>query len=225
MKLTRREKLLIGILVVLIAGFAGWKFLLNPALQEKMDLESSIEDLSLRKAQVEEIASEADTIKQNLKDAYSEMNTESFFYHGLTSAQADRLLSAFAKAHSVTISEMTISEPEVVGLDGFIPNIAPLFSSFREQRIKFDQQATEKYLSDAAGLPDTETDESVITIPLCRCVLAVSGKAADVAAMVDEINSAGRSIYVSGFGDQITGNIENGIYEDSIYVNIYFLED
>lgn len=225
MKLSRREKVLLGILAVLLLVFVGWRMLVGPAIEEHNTLVSSVENLTFQKSQMDATIAGAATIHNDLAEAWKTMDTESYFYRDLNAAEVDRLLSEFAAKNSVTIVEMEIAPAEAAVSVKYSPSVSVLDSTLREQRMKFDLQAAQSYYSEIEGIFAAE-DENPITVPLYRCTLTVSGRTANVAAMADAINSAGRSIYVTAIGAGYgSDNIEGGVFKDTFSVNVYFLED
>ena len=223
MKLSKREKILLVVLAVLILIFVGWRFLIGPALEKKAALESTVENLSFQKEQMNAVLASEGEIRQALADAYKAMDTEEYFYRNLSVSEVDRMISQYAADAGVTLNALVISTAQTSELMRYQPQPSVLFSTLREQRLKFDEAAQKNFAADTEGISGSD-DTTAISIPVFVCQAEVNGKTANVVAMVDAINKTGRSIYVTATGSGLD-NIEAGVYRDTVTINVYFLED
>lgn len=120
-RLSKREYVLISVLVVILIWFLGWNQVVRPQKDRLKDAGERLSQLEVKREQMELYL---DMETETAVTAAGEKETD-FFFTGLDDVKIDRLLLQMAKDSGVDIRSMEIGEPEPVkqklpGSDGIV---------------------------------------------------------------------------------------------------------
>lgn len=108
-KLNKREKLLLYLLVVVLAGVAGW-FLINPAIQESAALDAATLDAEMQKTAVEQAISGSAQHMQSIAETKARIETLKVgFLPLMTNDDLDRYITGLFQKNGLVAESLLIS--------------------------------------------------------------------------------------------------------------------
>lgn len=233
MKLSKREKILLIILGCLVFVFISWRVVLTPAITQYYAHKQAIANLNAQIGDLETMAGTQPALLSNLQKAKETMESETYFYRDLSSADVDRMLSSLASQNKMDATRIAIKQTEATEVTPFISAAPVMMDSLLRQRLLFDTDAQQRHASDTELLQQQSVQQkntNTLTVPTYACEMDVSGTSDNLAALLAAINSTGHSMYLTKvttpkpayeLGDK--QNITDGTFTGTLFIQVYYL--
>lgn len=161
-RLSKREYVLISILVVVLIWFLGWNQVVRPQLDRLGEARERLSQLEVRREQMELYLNRQPQLSV---DGAAESGTD-FFYINLEDVEVDRLLLQMAAESGVDIRRMEIGDPAPV--ERKLPSSNEIVYELDEVPLKYIQVSMEldsETFEQAAAMAEQiySADKSVVT--------------------------------------------------------------
>lgn len=220
MKLTKREKILLSILGLLIFWWLVVSIGILPALNQVSEAKAEIQVMDQQKNQMKAVLERYQNIDQMIDKEKEKKSGEDFFYRNIDDVFIDRTLQALAVKHQVTITDNEIADPQTTAVD-------PLFSELRILNYPIRDAAAalmgNNQVEETEKPDSTSTEEQVL--PLYSNTVMIAGPIENVMNFIEEIRSFGKSVSVSEIGSNTAENLSGDNFYDQVVINFYFIED
>lgn len=231
MKLSKREKVLLGILAFILLIGGGVMGLLKPTWVAYTEAKQTLEETQAKKDEIQMILPALADVEDRLHTEEARKWNESFFYRDLEDVFIDRTVSSLAGENGVALTAVVLEDPVLGAVQSFAGEslaIAP------DQAAETADSAGDAYadVKTAEDAADTKTDksaasESAYTAPLYRCQVEGVGTESACVAYLAALNQLGQSAYVSEFTITRQEDAEGGYigqYALEATIQFYFLQ-
>lgn len=209
MTLSKREKILLYILALVIVITGGWIGVITPLQNQVLQQTNILEDLRAKQQEIEMMLPALEGVEERLADEEARRQSESYFYRNLQDVFIDRTISDIAQRNGASIKEIRIDNP-VMGV------LTPFQA--------YSYQMEEAGASSSDDSQSAETEATGPTTPLYQCTVSIFGTEAACIGAIAELNDLGKSAYVSEFSlIQAPRTSAEGPFTCEIRVNFYFL--
>ncbi len=232
MKLSKREKILLGILAFVLLLGGGVMGLLKPSWAAYTEAKRTLEETEAKKDEIQMILPALADIEDRLHTEEARKWNESFFYRDLQDVFIDRTVTALAAESGVALTTVFIDDPvlgAVQPFGGAAFVLAPEEAATAEGG--GDPYADVNTAEDAADQTENtkkkEQTESGYSAPLYRCRVEGVGTESACVAYLAGLNLLGQSAYVSDFSITRQEDAEGGYtgqYAVQATIQFYFLQ-
>jgi len=230
-QLTARERILIVILLFLVIAGGGYRYILQPAINEREAAQEDLKNVTYSREDMQKKLTELAGIPDRLEEEKARpAEWKDFLLKKLSDTDTDRSLQSSAKAAGVEITSFAVTPQDTV-------------VSLKYQETEKKAVQTAKETQDAAGETEagaengTETEAEAGTEtkteaaadsngvkPHYDCTLEVSGDREAIMKMIDQISASGNSECVTGFS--ILPDPENKtLSKGTVNVRFYYLAE
>ena len=125
MVLSKREKILLYILALLVILLASWTYIINPVLNANRQAKLEYEAAQAEREQMEMLMPSLIGADSRLSDEKIRALSDSYFYKNLRDTQIDRMLQQTAYDSGVTLTSVTINPAQMGPVAARWPTAAP----------------------------------------------------------------------------------------------------
>lgn len=177
MKLSKREKIMVTLLLFVLLWAVAFRFLLVPMYTGLENKDYEILELEDRKQEMDLYLKRFGGLEDTLKEEQDKAEKHAYFLRDIDDIYVDRDIQTMAEKHQVELKGMDISLPELLG--------------------------AEDKNTDGEGTQDTENQENIgkgadPAIYIIRCTVTVMGDKNNIMTMADEIYQRNQSVVVTG---------------------------
>ena len=209
MVLSKREKILLYILALLVILLASWTYIINPVLNANRQAKLEYEAAQAEREQMEMLMPSLIGADSRLSDEKIRALSDSYFYKNLWDTQIDRMLQQTAYDSGVTLTSVTINPAQM----------GPVASSLAYSGSEVMDSALESAQSGGEGGESQHL--SSMTQTLYSCSITMNGDLANLINALNSFSTSGRSVTVDTFA--ITaGDIA---YTAQVNMTFYFVEE
>lgn len=229
MKLSKREKILLGILAFLLIIIGGVMGLLKPTWEAYTEAKQTLQNTQAKKDEIQMMLPLLADVEDRLHTEEARKWKEAFFYRDLEDVFIDRTVSSLAEENGVSLTAVFIDDPilgAVLPFAGAGFFVAPEAETDGEG----DAYADVKNAEDAQDPKADEEPEATApehTMPLYRCRVEGVGSESACVAYLAALNLLGQSGYVSEFTITRQEDLEGGYtgqYHLEATLQFYFLQ-
>lgn len=214
MKLTTREKVLLGVLGILVVFVGGFYFLFKPAYESWISAQSEVQSLQSEQQQMTYLLQQLSAAPDNLATEQARTKTLTYFYTQIDDVYVDRTLQSLSNTYGLTVTETEIT--------------APAYAEVAAYAAKSGTALSTSSTASASSSSTASAEEDTQQIPVYECTLTLSGPTASVVAMADKLHQLGKSVRVTGLATsdgRSIDNITDGVFAGSMTISFYFLEE
>ncbi len=192
-KLSKREKLLLYILLIVLLIMAGW-FLIKPAMEEAQELESSIEAAETEKSYVEQIIATRPTYAAAIDESEALVKElQNGFLPSMTNDDLDRYITGLLQKNGLLAESLLISASADEAASLAVTKLGVKVNATGElaQFVALVQQVSELQGIRISGVTVRESGEKTVTVPLSDeeiAELTADGGAADDKPLTREVS-------------------------------------
>lgn len=205
---SKREKILLYILALVILLAGGWMGIIIPSLTQKQKAQEELRALEAQQHQIDTIVSALDGVEERLAAEQERAKENQYFYTALKGSEIDRLVQSVLQEKGVKGEAVILQGPLLGELSAYTPPENPLHP--------LEEQPTEG--EEAPALP---------TLPLYLCTVQMAGPAKNCMDVADAFTAMDKSIHVVAFTltmPEETPLPPTGTFAAELTLGFYYLE-
>lgn len=209
MVLSKREKILLYVLALLVILLASWTYIINPVLNANRQAKLEYEAAQAEREQMEMLMPSLIGADSRLSDEKIRALSDNYFYKNLIDTQIDRMLQQAAYDSGVTLTSVTINPAQ----------IGPVASSLAYSGSQVMDSALES--AQSGGENGESQYLSSMTQTLYSCSITMNGDLANLINAINSFSTNGKSVTVDTFA--ITAG--DSTYTADVNMTFYFVEE
>ena len=225
LNLTKREIVLVGVLLLVLFWFAVGRLVILPAIANNAALQVELADMELQKQDMDTIVAASGNVEQQLADEKAKVTAESYFYRALDDVAVDRTCQALARNHGLSVVSSTITAATETAVNPYYGAPRVLIYPIKDSQVIFDEEAAAKLAEDVSLQPPSTEDGAelpVTTLPMISNTISVTGPINGVIDLLQEVARTDKSMYVSDVS--LAYNFTESYFAGTITINFFFLE-
>ncbi len=218
--LTKREKLLLTVLGLILLFGGGIYYLLIPAYNGYTESKTTLNDLKFQEQTMDVQLASLKGIDQLLLAEQARATANTYFYRLIDASYIDEILQDTARSYATTPTAVTITDAAYADLTKYT---TPKNALTTTKPVATSDASAANTDTGTAGDSAADT-ASGYSLPNYIATMTLTGGGENIVAVAQAINNFGRSCYVSGLTMTVNPiDPTNQTFTGTITINYYFL--